>query len=811
MYKENLVLIGNGMAGMRTLEELLAVAPDSYNITVFGNEHYGNYNRILLSPVLAKEKTIDEIMINDDQWYLDREIVFHKGQEIVKIDRKNHKVISNNGIEMSYDRLILATGSNPFIIPVPGKDLPGVVAFRNIEDTNALLKLAEKYKKAIVIGGGLLGLEAASGLLKRGVDVTVVHLMDSLMERQLDNPSAKMLLKELLKRGIKFRIETATSEILGEDHVTGIRFKNGAEVEADFVVMTVGIIPNIALAKSCGIYCEKGIVVSDTMQTYDPKIYAVGECVQHRSKTYGLVAPLYEQAKVCANHLAYHGAFTYKGSDVYTKLKVSGIDLFSANNFTGDENTEEIVFKDETRGIYKKIVIENNKVVGSILYGDTADSAWYLKLIQDKTDINDIRDSIIFGKSTTASLNPIEQLACLPDDIEICGCNGVSKGTIIATICQKKLTTLDQVRAYTKASSSCGSCTEQVKGLILLTTGQAEQAVLKIKVCPCTDLSHEEVKDAIKSQQLKGIPAIIKALNWKSGDGCAKCRPALNYYLVCQWPGENVNDPQSHIINERAHANIQRDGTFSVVPRIFGGITNPEELHAIANAATKFNVPTVKITGGQRIDLLGISKENLPLIWKDLSEAGLVSGHAYGKAIRTVKTCVGKEWCRFGVQESTRLGILIEKMAWGAWTPHKVKMACSGCPRNCAEATIKDLGVVCVEAGYEIHVGGNGGIKVRVTDYLCTVKTEEEVLEWVAAYLQLYREEARYFERTSYWIERVGLEYVKEKLFNEPLRKELQGRFLESQKHSQTDPWTERARGVDAREFAPIKVLENVE
>jgi nitrite reductase (NADH) large subunit len=345
-----------------------------------------------------------------------------------------------------------------------------------------------------------------------------------------------------------------------------------------------------------------------------------------------------------------------------------------------------------------------------------------------------------------------------------------------------------------------------VEELLASTVGADYTATPKSKpLCPCTHYTHEEVRKAIVEQELKSIATVRKFLEWKTTDGCHSCRPALNYYLLCVWPEEFNDDAQSRFINERAHANIQKDGTYSVVPRIWGGVTTPAELRAIADAAEKYAVPTVKITGGQRIDLLGVKKEDLPKMWGDLSRAGFVSGHAYGKALRTVKTCVGSEWCRFGTQDSTTMGIRLERMAWGSWTPHKFKMAVSGCPRNCAEATIKDFGVVAIDSGWELHVGGNGGVKVRATDLLCKVKTMEEVEEYGAAFMQLYREDARYLERTAPWIERVGLQFVKRHITNEKTRKDLASRFLASQRVAQTDPWAERAAGRERREFIPIK------
>jgi len=809
--KEKLVVIGNGMAGIRTIEELLKVAPDVYDITVFGDEPYCNYNRIMLSPVLAGEKTIDDIILNDEQWYDDNRITLHKGKRVANIDRFNRKVIAEDGTEEIYDRLLIATGSKPFIIPIPGHELDGVVAFRDIHDVDKMLASAQQHKHAVVIGGGLLGLEAANGLMQQGMSVTVVHLMDSLMERQLDKPAAAMLKTSLEERGINFLMEAQTEAIIGKDRVEAIRFKDGTELYADLVVMAVGIRPNIELARQAGIHCERGIVVNDTLQTFDPKIYAVGECVQHRGEVYGLVAPLFEMGKVCANHLAMHGIGRYEGSVTSTKLKVTGIDLFSAGDFTGNDHTEELVFQDASRGVYRKLVVQDNRIKGAVMYGDTIDGSWYFDLLRDETDISDFRENILFGQAHLGDSGHGEEnrIVAMADNAEICGCNGVCKGDIVKAITEKKLFTLDDVRAHTKASSSCGSCTGLVESLLAHTVGGDYSVAPHQKpLCGCTEHTHDEIRAAMKEQELKSIPAVMQKLNWATSDGCPKCRMALNYYLLCAWPGEYEDASQSRYINERAHANIQKDGTYSVIPRMWGGGTTPGELKKIAEVAEKYQVKTVHVTGGQRIALYGLKKAELPLIWKDLGEAGLVSGHAYGKALRTVKTCVGREWCRFGTQDSTHLGIELEKMTWGSWTPHKFKMAASGCPRNCAEATIKDFGVVCVDSGYELHIGGNGGVKVRATDLLCHVKTEDEVMEYCAAFMQLYREHAHYLERTAPWVERVGLTFIKEKVVeDEAERKQLAERFHYSQKFAQHDPWEERAKGVDEHEFVPLKQI----
>ncbi|MCU7960921.1 MAG: nitrite reductase large subunit NirB [gamma proteobacterium symbiont of Bathyaustriella thionipta] len=808
--KESLVLVGNGMAGLRTLEELLKLDADRYDITVFGSEPYPNYNRIMLSPVLASEKTIDDIILNSNEWYAENNITLHSGDAVKEIDRVNRQVISESGKQVQYDRLLLATGSDPFIIPIPGADKDGVLGFRDIADVDTMLDAAKNYKNAVVIGGGLLGLEAANGLMKNGMNVTVVHLLDTLMERQLDKPAADLLQASLRQRGMNFLMQAQTAEILGDERVNAVRFSDGNEIEADLVVMAVGIRPNIELAQKAGIYCDRGIVVNDTMQTYDPKIYSVGECVQHRNVCYGLVAPLFEQARVAANHLALLGIGKYEGSVTSTKLKVTGIDLFSAGEFNEEEGDEVLLMQDPSQNVYKKLVIRDNRIKGAVMFGDTMDGTWYFQLLREGTDISSFRSTILMGQHDLGDAGHGDEtrVAALSDDAEICGCNGVCKGDIVNAIQTKGLFTLDDVRAHTKASSSCGSCTGLVESILASTVGEGYSAApSKQPVCGCTEHSHDEVIQAIHEHELKSMQAARDFLEWKTPDGCATCRPALNYYLLARWPGEYTDDAQSRFINERAHGNIQKDGTYSVVPRMFGGLVTPNELRAIADVCDKFDVPEMKVTGGQRIDMFGIQKEDLPAMWKDLSDAGFVSGHAYGKALRTCKTCAGKNWCRFGTQDSTGLGVKLEDLTWGSWMPHKYKLAVSGCPRNCAEATIKDFGVVCVDSGYELHVGGNGGIKVRVTDFLCKVETEEQVLEYCGAFTQMYREQAHYLERTAPWVERVSLGYIKMHIVDdEANRKELYERFKYGQKFSQIDPWKERAEGQEANEFTPLQI-----
>ncbi len=492
-----------------------------------------------------------------------------------------------------------------------------------------------------------------------------------------------------------------------------------------------------------------------------------------------------------------------------TRLKITGIDVFSAGTLAAaDEADDEITLRDAAAGTYKKLVLRDGKLVGTVLYGDVADAAWYFDLMRREADVGALRARMIFGQAhaigaTSTGLD----VAGMADDSQICGCNGVSKGTICAAIVEKGLTTLDEVRAHTKASASCGQCSGLVQRILAASLGADAVIEAVPAMCKCTDHGHDAVRQAIVARELKGMDELMRALDWKTPDGCAKCRPALNYYLLCAWPDTYLDDGRSRFVNERVHANIQKDGTYSVVPRMWGGLTNATELRAIADVVDKYAIPTVKVTGGQRIDLLGVKKEDLPGVWADLGKAGMVSGHAYAKGLRTVKTCVGSEWCRFGTQDSTGLGVRLEQMTWGSWTPHKFKMGVSGCPRNCAEATIKDFGVICVDAGYDLVVGGNGGIALRATDPLARVASEAEVMEYCGAFMQLYREEARYLERTAPWIARVGIGHVKERIVEDADgRLALHRRFLASQRMVQQDPWAERAaKGVDAHEFHALR------
>ncbi|QDO99320.1 NAD(P)/FAD-dependent oxidoreductase [Ferrovibrio terrae] len=806
---ERLLIVGNGMAPGRMLEHLLDKAPGRYDITIFNAEPRVNYDRIMLSPVLSGEKSYEQIVIHGDGWYIKNGITLHKGTKVTGIDRAAKTISTDNGLVESYDKLVIATGSVPFIIPVPGHTLPGVLSYRDLDDVDAMILASKARGNAVVIGGGLLGLEAAAGLAEQGMDVTVVHLMPTLMERQLDASAGYLLKKEIERRGIKVVTGANTKAILGTSRVEGVELEDGTVLPASLVVMAVGIRPNGWLAKESGLTVNRGIVVDDQMRTSDPDIFSLGECVEHRGATYGLVAPLYEMAGVLARTLIDEPA-AYNGSVTATKLKVTGISLFSAGDFAEAKDREEIVLRDAARGVYKRLVLKEGKIIGTVLYGDVEDGAWFFQLLREGADIAEMRQTLIFGQGYAggAPLDPMAAVAALPDEAEICGCNGVCKSKITGAITANGLTSLEEVRAVTKASASCGSCTGLVEKLIGLTLGDTYAPKVSKAACGCTDLGHDDIRRLIIAKELKSIPAVMQELEWKTSCGCSKCRPALNYYLLATWPGDYTDDNQSRFINERVHANIQKDGTYSVVPRMWGGMTSAKELRAIADVADKFNIPSVKVTGGQRIDLLGVKKEDLPGVWADLNAAGMVSGHAYAKGLRTVKTCVGTEWCRFGTQDSTGLGIKLEKFTWGSWTPHKVKLGVSGCPRNCAEATVKDIGIICVDSGYEFHIAGAAGLEVKQTVLLCKIETEEEVLEYTGALMQLYREQAHYLDRIHKWMHRVGFDTVKQQIVEDhERRRALFARFVHAQSFAQVDPWAERVAGAFDYEFKPLADL----
>ncbi|HLH44241.1 MAG TPA: nitrite reductase large subunit NirB [Bryobacteraceae bacterium] len=796
---KKLVVVGNGMAGVACVEQILKRSRD-FEITIFGEETHVNYNRILLSSVLAGEKSADDIVLNRVEWYRDNGIRARLGVRVEQIDRQRRVAIADDGAAEPFDQLILATGSSAFLPPIQGVNKENVHVFRTLDDTRELIAKACEGTRAVVIGGGLLGLEAARGLQLRGCEVTVVHLMETLMERQLDPAGGAFLKRKIESLGIRVLMPRQTQAILGNGRVHGLRFASGEEIEADLVVVAAGIKPNVELAKRAGLEVRRGIVVNDYMETSDPAIYAVGECTEHRGQIFGLVAPLMEQGKVLADAIAGQRGLLFEGAQPAAKLKIMGVEIFSAGSIDEAEPGVEVVrYEDPAEGVYKKLLVKNNRLRGVILVGDASDERRYTQWLREETDLAQSRRHLLFPPpEKDAGL----EVAQMPDKEVICGCNGVTKGEIIQAIHEHGIKTFDDLKQRTRASSSCGSC----KGLcqqLLRAVAPDFQEETRTTLCSCLPFSYEQLRQIVRGQRLKSVQEVLNV--YGNRKGCEVCKPALSYMLDMIWCGEHDEDRSARFINDRVHANIQKDGTFSVVPRMRGGVTSPEELRRIADVAEKYKVRMVKVTGSQRIDLLGIKKADLPRVWADL---GMPSGQAYTKGVRMVKTCVGTEFCRFGVQDSTAAGIELERRLENLFTPHKVKMGAVGCPRNCAEATVKDIGMVGQDGSWQVVVGGAAGKSVRKADLLITVETTEEALDACELFFQYYRENANYLERTYDFVERLGIEAIrKETVYAPEAQKNALRERLRRSKGMAKDAWLERDAPVHPTQFAAIEVL----
>ncbi|MFI9033373.1 nitrite reductase large subunit NirB [Staphylococcus pasteuri] len=783
MAKKKLVMIGNGMAGLRTIEEILERDDERFDITIIGKEPYPNYNRIMLSNILQNKMSVEETIMNSYDWYDEHNIKLINNDPAIKIDRNKQKVMTESGIEVDYDQCIFATGSKAFVLPIKGSDFPSVIGWRTIDDTKRMMEIAKSKKHSIVIGGGLLGLECARGLLDQGMEVTVIHLAEWLMEMQLDAKAGQMLKADLEKQGMNFELQANTKEILGEEDVEAVRLADGRVLEADLVVMAVGIRPYTELAKQSDLEVNRGIVVNDMMQTSDPNIYAVGECAEHQGKVYGLVAPLYEQGKVLADYLTDNDTEGYKGSTTFTSLKVSGCDLYSAGQIVESPEIKGIEIFNSVDNNYKKVFLKDGEVVGAVLYGNTDDGSRFYNMMKKHESIEDYTLVSLLTKGGEEVSNSIEDMA---DDETICGCNGVDKGTIVKAIKENGLTSVDEVTKATKAGNSCGKCKGQIGEILQYALGDDFVAAKPSGICACTDLTRDQIVTQIRAKGLKTSKEVRHVLDFKDKNGCPKCRPAINYYLNMVYPYEHKDEKESRFANERYHANIQNDGTFSVIPQMRGGVTDADQLIRLGEVAKKYDVPLVKVTGSQRVGLYGLKKDELPQVWKDL---GMRSASAYGKKTRSVKSCVGKEFCRFGTQYTTRLGIRLEKTFEYIDTPHKFKMGVSGCPRSCVESGVKDFGVISVENGYQLYIGGNGGTEVTKGQFLTTVETEDDVIRMCGALMQYYRETGIYAERTAPWLERLGFENVKEVLLDPERQQALFDRVMDAKQAIKEEPW----------------------
>lgn len=783
MTKNKLVMIGNGMAGLRTIEEILDRDPQRFEITIIGKEAYPNYNRIMLSNILQNKMTVEETIMNSYDWYAEHDIKLVNNDPVTILDREKKTVLTESGQSFEYDQCIIATGSKAFVLPIPGSDLPSVIGWRTIDDTKRMMEIAQTKHKAIVIGGGLLGLECARGLLDQGMEVTVVHLAEWLMEMQLDRKAGQMLKNDLEQQGMRFELQANTQEILGHEDVESVRLADGRVLEADLVVMAVGISPYTEVAKAAGLDVNRGIIVNEFMQTNDPNIFAVGECAECEGKVYGLVAPLYEQGIVLADYLTNKETNGYHGSTTFTSLKVSGCDLYSAGIIEETDDIHGIEIFNSIDNNYKKVFLKDGEVVGAVLYGNTDDGSRFYNMMKKHESIEDYTLVSLLTKGGEAANVSIEDMA---DDETICGCNGVNKGTIVEAITKNGLTSVAEVTKMTKAGNSCGKCKGQIADILQYALGDDFIASKPTGICACTDLSRDQIVTQIRAKGLKTSKEVRHVLNFKDKNGCPKCRPAINYYLNMIYPYEHKDEKESRFANERYHANIQNDGTFSVIPQMRGGVTDADQLIRLGEVAKKYNVPLVKVTGSQRVGLYGLKKEELPSVWEDL---GMRSASAYGKKTRSVKSCVGKEFCRFGTQYTTQLGIRLEKTFEYIDTPHKFKMGVSGCPRSCVESGVKDFGVISVENGFQLYIGGNGGTEVTKGQLLTTVETEDEVIRICGALMQYYRETGIYAERTAPWLERLGFENVKEVLLDPERQQALFDRVMEAKQAIQEEPW----------------------
>jgi nitrite reductase (NADH) large subunit len=798
---KHLVVVGNGMAGMACLEQIFAHS-SRFAVTVFGDETHPNYNRVLLSSVLAGEKKADDIVINGPEWYRRHGIDLRVGVRIVDVDARTRSITGNDGSVTPYDTLLLATGSAPWYPPIAGLDKDGVFAFRTLDDTRALLGRAGPATRAVVIGGGLLGLEAARGLQVRGCQVTVVHLLDTLMERQLDSCGGAYVRSKMEALGITVLLGRSTTAIRGDASVTGVEFSDGSTLDADLVVVAAGIRPNVDLGKRAGLAVNRGVIVNDFMETSDPDIFAVGECTEHNGICYGLVAPLFEQGKVLAATITGNKGPSYTGTVQAARLKIMGIDVFSAGAWADAPGVEPVRYEDPGLGIYKKLTVRDGKLAGVILVGDASDSHRYMEWLRAGADLSAERRHLLCPPPSTDVGLDVAEMA---DSAVVCGCVGVTKGTIIHAIHDRGVNTISQLKEATRASTGCGSCTRLCQDLLRAVALEFEEEV-KTAICGCLPFAEDRLREILRSERLKSVQEVLEI--YGNGRGCEVCKPALSYMLDMLWCGSHDEDRSARFINDRVHANIQKDGTFSVIPRIRGGVTSAAELRRIADVADKYQVPMVKITGSQRIDLLGVKKEDLPKIWADLD---MPSGQAYTKGVRMVKTCVGTDFCRFGTQDSTAVGIELERRFEQLFTPHKVKMAAVGCPRNCAEATVKDIGLVGQEGGWQVVVGGAAGKSVRKADLLATVDTTEGALEAAELFFQYYRENANYLERTYDFVERFGIEKVRKETVYAPgpVKQGLRDRFARSKARA-FDPWLEGRQPKHPSQFIPLRPLDQV-
>jgi nitrite reductase (NADH) large subunit len=774
-----IVVIGNGMAGYKFCEKLLAHPNSSrFNIVVFGEESHPAYDRVHLSGYFSG-KTATDLYMAPTSWYTDNNIRLHLGDPVIHIDTTNKKIHSHLGIIETYDQLVLATGSAAFVPTIPGIDKKGVFIYRTIDDLELMTAFAKKAKKGTVIGGGLLGLEAAKAMIDLGItDTTVIEFAPRLMPRQIDDDGSLLLKNKLEAIGLHVQTSKNTSAIVGDEYITALEFADGSTLHTDMLVISAGIKPRDELAKQAGLFVgpRGGIVVNEKLQTSDPFIYAIGECALYNGMIYGLVAPAYEMAQVVVNNLASNeenpSSHSFTGYDMSTKLKLIGVDVASFGDpFITGEEVRSIVIEDTMKGIYKRINIsaDGKQLLGGILVGDAEQYNMLLQTCKNKLVLPPNPEDVILGSRGGSDTDAGAGVTGLPDDALICSCESVSKADICSAVSEKGCESIDAIKKCTKAGTGCGGCVPMVKDL-LTHSMKAQGRYLRNVLCEHFNHSRQELYDLVKIHALKTYDDVLDQLG--SGHGCEICKPAISSILASLW-NEMIlqkGNATAQDSNDRFLANIQKGGTYSIVPRIPGGEITPDKLIVIGEVAKKYNLYT-KITGGQRIDLFGAHLSDLPLIWEELIAAGFESGHAYGKALRTVKSCVGSTWCRFGLHDSVSYAIRIEERYRGLRAPHKIKSAVSGCIRECAEAQSKDFGIIATDKGWNLYVCGNGGSKPQHALLLATDLDSETCIRYIDRFLMFYIKTADPLSRTATWLNKMdgGITYLRNVVVHDSL------------------------------------------
>ena len=762
--QKTLVIVGNGMVGLRFCEKLIAADPERrYKIVTFCEEPRAAYDRVGLTSFFA-HRDAEKLLLARKEWYIEHGVELHLGERANFIDRERQVVTSQRGREVAYDTLVLATGSFPFVPPIPGVEKSGVFVYRTIEDLERMIAYAKGVKSCAVIGGGLLGLEAAKAVYDLGLEAHVVEYNPRLMPRQIDDAGSRILVKKIEALGVRVHLNRGTKEIHGNGKVEGVEFNDGSRLDVEMLVISTGIRPRDELAKQSGLEmgARGGIAVNDSMQTSDPHIYAIGECAAHAGMTYGLVAPGYEMAETLVSSLT-GGEKQFRGADMSTKLKLMGVDVasFGQNECLPDKGVP-LTFEDPFGGKYKKLIfsLDGKQLLGGILVGDASEYGTLSIMAKSGQLLPCEPHELIVGKSGGGDIGG--GVSGLPDSAQICSCNNVTKGDICGAIRDQNLDSVTAVKSCTKAGAGCGGCLAMVTD-IFKSEMQKSGKTVSNHLCEHFPLSRTELFAVVKVKGLKTFADILETVG--RGQGCEVCKPTIASILASLWNEVIVDDKHATLqdTNDRFLANIQRGGTYSVVPRVPGGEITPDKLIVIGQVAKEYNLYT-KITGGQRVDLFGAQVQDLPAIWEKLIDAGSESGHAYGKSLRTVKSCVGTTWCRYGVQDAVGFAIQVENRYKGIRSPHKIKMAVSGCTRECAEAQSKDVGLIATEKGYNVYVCGNGGTKPRHADLLASDLDEETALRYIDRFLMYYIMTADRLTRTSVWLDKLegGMEHLRD-------------------------------------------------